>query len=81
MVDYTGLENRRAERHRGFESLSLRKNEISTLVVLISFFQRASGKNRHGFAIDEVAFAVKRRKNPSPRGSVRDARSDSLSPN
>ena len=24
MVDYTGLENRRAERHRGFESLSLR---------------------------------------------------------
>ena len=25
MVDYTGLENRRAERHRGFESLSLRK--------------------------------------------------------
>ena len=25
VVDYTGLENRRAERHRGFESLSLRK--------------------------------------------------------
>ena len=25
MVDYSGLENRRAERHRGFESLSLRK--------------------------------------------------------
>ena len=24
MVEYTGLENRRAERHRGFESLSLR---------------------------------------------------------
>ena len=24
MVDYSGLENRRAERHRGFESLSLR---------------------------------------------------------
>ena len=24
MVDYNGLENRRAERHRGFESLSLR---------------------------------------------------------
>ena len=24
VVDYTGLENRRAERHRGFESLSLR---------------------------------------------------------
>ena len=26
VVDYTGLENRRAARHRGFESLSLRKN-------------------------------------------------------
>ena len=25
VVDYTGLENRRAERHRGFESLSFRK--------------------------------------------------------
>ena len=25
MVDYNGLENRRAERHRGFESLSLRQ--------------------------------------------------------
>ena len=25
MVDYNGLENRRAERHRGFESLSLRE--------------------------------------------------------
>ena len=33
MVDYNGLENRRAERHRGFESLSLRKtkgNELET---------------------------------------------------
>ena len=25
VVDYSGLENRRAERHRGFESLSLRE--------------------------------------------------------
>ena len=29
MVDYNGLENRRAERHRGFESLSLRNKEAS----------------------------------------------------
>ena len=29
VVDYTGLENRRAERHRGFESLSLRQ-EVET---------------------------------------------------
>ena len=34
MVDYNGLENRRAERHRGFESLSLR-----SIVLLI--FKRA----------------------------------------
>ena len=27
VVDYTGLENRRAERHRGFESLSFRNSE------------------------------------------------------
>ena len=33
VVDYNGLENRRAERHRGFESLSLRqewRNELIT---------------------------------------------------
>ena len=40
MVDYSGLENRRAERHRGFESLSLRKayegsQEIGFLFLLI----------------------------------------------
>ena len=29
MVDYSGLENRRAERHRGFESLSLRKVSVT----------------------------------------------------
>ena len=28
VVEYTGLENRRAERHRGFESLSLREEQI-----------------------------------------------------
>ena len=27
MVDYNGLENRRTERYRGFESLSLRQKE------------------------------------------------------
>ncbi len=33
VVDYTGLENRRTERYRGFESLSLRqsqRNELKT---------------------------------------------------
>ena len=28
VVDYNGLENRRAERHRGFESLSLRNRVL-----------------------------------------------------
>ena len=28
VVDYNGLENRRTERYRGFESLSLRKKEV-----------------------------------------------------
>ena len=42
MVDYTGLENRRAERHRGFESLSLRSqkesiNQVQTRFILFLF--------------------------------------------
>ena len=37
VVDYNGLENRRAERHRGFESLSLR-----SIVLLI--FKRVGYK-------------------------------------
>ena len=37
MVDYNGLENRRTERYRGFESLSLRK-EQSEWVALFSFW-------------------------------------------
>ena len=46
MVDYSSLENYRAERHRGFESLSLRKKEQSARVALfvyairvLTFFQ------------------------------------------
>ena len=35
VVDYSGLENRRAERHRGFESLSLRQNILKSLVNLV----------------------------------------------
>ena len=33
MVDYNGLENRRAERHRGFESLSLRKERVTCVAL------------------------------------------------
>ena len=31
VVDYSGLENRRAERHRGFESLPFRKIKTSVI--------------------------------------------------
>ena len=37
VVEYTGLENRRAERHRGFESLSLR-SKIELVEKSTSFF-------------------------------------------
>ena len=39
VVDYSGLENRRTERYRGFESLSLRhfSREISKTVSLFCF--------------------------------------------
>ena len=33
VVDYNGLENRRAERHRGFESLSLRQEWRNELII------------------------------------------------
>ena len=39
VVDYSGLENRRAERHRGFESLSLRQiAQMGTLRVPIFLY-------------------------------------------
>ena len=37
VVDCTGLENRRTERYRGFESLSLRKKQENFLVLLFCF--------------------------------------------
>ena len=39
MVDYNGLENRRTERYRGFESLSLR--EMRTSVRIFSWNKNA----------------------------------------
>ena len=42
MVDYNGLENRRAERHRGFESLSLRKTFRLVEFFSTSFFYAPS---------------------------------------
>ena len=46
MVDYNGLENRRAERHRGFESLSLRQGRLmfSLFFVFINEDIPASGR-------------------------------------
>ena len=37
VVDYTGLENRRAARHRGFESLSLRSQKPADFSGLFYF--------------------------------------------
>ena len=41
VVDYNGLENRRAERHRGFESLSLRS---IVLLILKSWVTKRCGQ-------------------------------------
>ena len=52
--------------YRGFESLSLRKTQKSTLVVLFCVLQGDERLRSHtGFVIDAVAFAAQRRKNPS----------------
>ena len=36
VVDYNGLENRRAERHRGFESLSLRNKHWKSMAYKVN---------------------------------------------
>ena len=51
MVDYTGLENRRAERHRGFESLSLRLNKEGGTPIRCSSFLNLETMNRTKMAI------------------------------
>ena len=38
MVDYSGLENRRTERYRGFESLSLRKKGVNQVITRFTPF-------------------------------------------
>ena len=59
MVDCTGLENRRTERYRGFESLPLRKKKEAKA----SFFALEGMRTPEwGFVIDEVACQSK---NPS----------------
>ncbi len=69
MVDYTGLENRRAERHRGFESLSFRKASKGKYRYDASLFVSPSVKAR--VSSDRVATSFverwqqKRSGNPS----------------
>ncbi len=47
VVDYTGLENRRAERHRGFESLSFRKIRVTSCKsASYPIFLKLSGRHR-----------------------------------
>ena len=43
VVDYSGLENRRAERHRGFESLSLRKQIRASFTGALILFSNSIG--------------------------------------
>ena len=69
MVDYSSLENYRAERHRGFESLSLRKKEQSARVALfvyairvLTFFQ--------SLRFMKAPLRVEREYQMKPRGRV-----------
>ena len=47
VVDYNGLENRRTERYRGFESLSLRKQgcKSTSYVIYTLYYTRKSAIN------------------------------------
>ena len=63
MVDYSGLENRRAERHRGFESLSLRKQgckSMSYVIYTLYYTQKVSRYFLYG-----LLGSVSRSNNPS----------------
>ena len=52
VVDYSGLENRRAERHRGFESLSLRyQKELSKSLSSFFAFRRGVSPTGRGFLL------------------------------
>ena len=64
MVDYNGLENRRAERHRGFESLSLRKERVTQ--VALSCVMREVDENlrvRHRVALSQKESLSLRKEN------------------
>ena len=43
VVDYSGLENRRAERHRGFESLPFRREDEQRELLVFLFMLYAFG--------------------------------------
>ena len=52
MVDYNGLENRRAERHRGFESLSLRKagvTQVAPVCIMREVDENPGSSSRSAF--------------------------------
>ena len=49
MVDYNGLENRRTERYRGFESLSLRKSLLKEISEGFLHFHTFTIKNSLSF--------------------------------
>ena len=49
VVDYSGLENRRTERYRGFESLSLRKQGCKSMscVIYTLFYTQKLTSNKN----------------------------------
>ena len=61
VVDYNGLENRRAERHRGFESLSLRKQgckSASYAIYTLYYTQKVSRYFLYGLLQHDVRDSI-----------------------
>ena len=59
VVDYNGLENRRAERHRGFESLSLRKKKRQVLLGVFLLRLRTGSHNINFIRVKQVVLLSK----------------------
>ena len=61
MVDYNGLENRRTERYRGFESLSLRKQgckSASYAIYTLYYTQKVSRYFLYGLLQHDVRDSI-----------------------
>ena len=58
MVDYNGLENRRAERHRGFESLSLRKQgcKSASYAIYTLYYTLKDASKKSDYLVGNIFF-------------------------